>query len=145
LQEKSSNSVKVRYAPSKDAVKRRLASYLRKISAERKLYLALLFGSYAKGDYGVGSDVDLLLVCDGLSTDLRDRLSQLSDPDFPVDLEPFAYTVEEFEKMGNTLHPLAVEALSHGEVLYAAPEIRDLIRQLRTAIERRTLPSLRKE
>jgi len=63
---KSSGSVRIFYPRvSRRDVIDRLKRQLPALDAELPLLLAVLFGSYARGDYTVASDVDLLLVYQG--------------------------------------------------------------------------------
>jgi len=130
LQDVSSNSVKVEYAPSKARINRELASYIRNLTEKRKIHLIVLFGSYAKNTYGWGSDVDLLIVSDDLPSDAGERFSLLTDPHFPVELQPFGYDLKEFERMLSGEHPLIVEALVNGEILHASPSMERRIHRL---------------
>lgn len=78
----------------------------------------ILFGSYARGDYNAGSDVDLLIIKD---TDLpfteraadvwRACLSKLT-------IEPLVYTPDEFERMIRQGNPFISQVLAEGIVVY---------------------------
>ncbi len=73
----------------------------------------VLFGSYARGDFNLGSDIDVLVVASGLPATFAERLALLIGlVDAPI--EPFAYTSEEFRGMQTHGHPTARAALTEG-------------------------------
>lgn len=63
-----------------------------------KKYRAILFGSYARGDFNYASDIDLLIISDELPEGLNERLSflNLKRWDTP-DVEPIGWTEKEYE------------------------------------------------
>ena len=124
MQSRSSNSVRITYAPSKKRIDGELSSYIGRLLSEIDLKLAVLFGSYAENKFGWGSDVDVLLVATDMPENWSDRYRLLMDPDFPVELQPFGYTTGEFSRMLQLGHPLILSVLTRGEVLHAIPEFR---------------------
>jgi predicted nucleotidyltransferase len=78
----------------------------------------LLFGSYASGNPGVDSDVDLLIILPfkGRSFDKSVEILCKVDPEFPVDL--LARKPEDTERRYREGDPLIREAIDHGKVLY---------------------------
>ncbi|ASJ16170.1 hypothetical protein A3L04_03280 [Thermococcus chitonophagus] len=81
--------------------------------------LAVVFGSFAKGTYGLGSDVDLFIVARNLPEDFDERLKLLyllNETETVID--PKAYTLEEVEKMFAKGHLLLLELSEHGKVIY---------------------------
>lgn len=80
-----------------------LRKYLKKVNKKFKLKKSILFGSRARGDYFLDSDVDLILVSEDFKEiDFRKRMAELLKWwDGKVDLEVIAYTPEEFEKKKN--------------------------------------------
>jgi predicted nucleotidyltransferase len=80
------------------------------------LRLAVLFGSYARGNYTVASDIDLLLVYSGPKNEAAFALAKrtLAVPR----LEPHVYTLEEYE----ALRPLLERMTTYGVVLWPAPD-----------------------
>lgn len=75
----------------------------------------VLFGSYAKGNYTVGSDVDLLVVYRGKR---RDDAFSIVKKVFDIPrLEPHLYTEEEYEDMKNTLDKM----IEDGVLLFPEP------------------------
>jgi hypothetical protein len=53
------------------------------------------FGSYARGDWGVGSDLDLLVVLERSEQDFGSRILAGSTSAIPVPVDAFIYTREE--------------------------------------------------
>lgn len=111
--------MKIKYAASKKRVEHLIEHYINKIKRNVSLELAIIFGSYAKGNYSWGSDIDLLLVAKKLPTRLIDRQQILIDPNIPIQIQAFAYTPEEFRKMLKENHPLLTEALKNGKIIYS--------------------------
>ena len=77
----------------------------------------ILFGSMAKGNYTRYSDHDLLILVSHEELNFKDRLYEYS---LPSDgwVEPLVYTREEVEFMLEGLHPLILDALKDGLVIY---------------------------
>ena len=92
-----------------DVVRELKRSARRLIRAHPEVRRVLLFGSYARGDFGVRSDADVLLV---LSTSPHERyfdripdfLGFFLDMSVPVDI--FPYTEAEEERMLRRGNPL---------------------------------------
>lgn len=55
-----------------------------------------VFGSYARGDYGVGSDLDLLIVLNSSALPFERRMALLPLENLPVPAEALVYTLEEW-------------------------------------------------
>ncbi|MBS7645676.1 MAG: nucleotidyltransferase domain-containing protein [Candidatus Bathyarchaeia archaeon] len=75
---------------------------------------AILIGSYARGDFNLWSDVDILLLSDNFKGGPVDRLSIL---DVPPGFQVIPLTLKEFEKLLKKRNPVAVEALNSGIIL----------------------------
>ncbi len=100
---------------TRDRVLRELErSVQRLIDAHPEVRRVLLFGSYARGDHGLRSDADVLLV---LSSSPHERyfdripafLDYFLDMSVPVDI--FPYTEAEVERMRRNGNPLIRTAL----------------------------------
>jgi len=82
----------------------------------------ILFGSYARGDFGPDSDLDLLVVIPGVqsprseSTRLRRALRGLL---VPVDI--VVVTPQQIERYRNTMGYIYSSALTEGKVIYERP------------------------
>lgn len=71
--------------------------------AEAKLHPELqrlgYFGSYARGDWGVGSDLDLVAVVDRSSEPFERRSMTWDSTKLPVPAELLVYTADEWENL----------------------------------------------
>ena len=87
-----------------EKVKRTIREYLEMLEAEIPVSKAILFGSVANGTFNDGSDVDLAIFSDHFEHMSRvDSISYLLKKaiDFPIDLEPIAFTNGEYhERLG---------------------------------------------
>jgi predicted nucleotidyltransferase len=92
--------------PLQEAV-RKLEAGLRDLYGERFRGL-LLYGSYARGDFREGSDVDLLLLLEGPVNPAREVL-HLQDVKWPLSLE--------YDTVLSVM-PVSVEAFDKGESLF---------------------------
>ncbi|MBI5235252.1 MAG: nucleotidyltransferase domain-containing protein [Deltaproteobacteria bacterium] len=83
-------------------VKDIVAAYARELSKRIHIRKIILFGSYAYGRPGKGSDIDLAIVSDSFKRmdDIK-RIMLLSDCsrkiDIAVDIDPLGFTEEELE------------------------------------------------
>ncbi|QDA32487.1 nucleotidyltransferase domain-containing protein [Thermococcus indicus] len=97
-----------------------IQKYVEAIKASLRPKLILLYGSLARGTFGLGSDVDILVIAESLPKNPNERLKLLYDLDrthAPIDAK--AYTPEEVKRMLLKGHPLIMDALADGKVLYA--------------------------
>lgn len=111
---KSSSSARVFYpAFATEGVVRALRLRLAALAGELPLRLVILFGSYAKGNYTIASDVDLLVVYRGnkREDDYAVVKRMLNLPR----LEPHVYTETEYEEVQESLH----RWIEEGIVLWA--------------------------
>jgi len=89
---------------------------LGKTLRQREEVLAVVcFGSWARGEAGVGSDVDVLVVLRESDRPFLEGIDQYRPETFPVDLDLFPYTLAEIRQG----QPLARTALQTGTVLWA--------------------------
>jgi Nucleotidyltransferase domain. len=75
---------------------------------------AVLIGSYARGDFNVWSDVDVLLVSDSFPARPLDRLKMI-DP--PEGVEAIPLTPADFHRLRRKKNLLVIEAERYGVVL----------------------------
>jgi predicted nucleotidyltransferase len=57
-------------------------------------------GSYARGDWGVGSDLDLVIILNDSKQPFWRRPLELPLPDLPVPADMLVYTQDEWKSMG---------------------------------------------
>jgi len=79
----------------------------------------ILYGSYARGDYREGSDIDLILISEDFREhDYWSRIDILSEAIYDVlaPIEVVGFTPEEWDKQKSPLYDYA----KHGEILFAA-------------------------
>jgi hypothetical protein len=101
----------------------RFEQELRRIVASLERYRpqkAILFGSFARGDYHALSDVDILIVKE-TETPFVERIGEvLALFDWPdaLPVEPLVYTPMEFERMKREQNPLIERVLAEGIVIY---------------------------
>jgi len=102
MHKRSSSSVRVFY-PKLDSTElvRILSQELKRLTPRLPLVRVILFGSYAKGNYTVGSDVDLLIIYQGdpQPSAYATVKSTLNIPR----LEPHLYTESEYRILKGTL------------------------------------------
>ena len=96
-------------------------SYLKKIAPKLKIQKALLFGSVARGEANLDSDIDLIILAEKFKNiPLIDRLSWLSRQRgekfsrWPMDI--LGYTPEEFEQLAQ-VSSMFKEAKEQGIVI----------------------------
>ncbi len=77
-----------------------------------------LFGSFARGDYHAGSDVDLLIVKRTERPFLERSAEVLRLCACDLSLEPLVYTPDEICDMMQQGNPFIARALAEGRVIY---------------------------
>jgi hypothetical protein len=75
---------------------------------------AILIGSYARGDFNLWSDVDILLISDEFKGNSVERLKLLS---VPAGFQVIPLTPKEFKSLVKKGDCLAIEALKFGIIL----------------------------
>ena len=103
---RSSSSVRIFYPKFDQAyLLQILSERLKRLDIELPLIQAILFGSYAKGNYTVGSDVDILIIYKG---EARADAYALTKKSLGIPrLEPHLYSEEEYRKMGETINKMS--------------------------------------
>ncbi|MFN4070834.1 MAG: nucleotidyltransferase domain-containing protein [Thermus caldifontis] len=94
---KSLNSAVFRW-PSREEVEGALREWLSRHPIPGLLALGY-FGSYARGEYGVGSDLDLLLLVESSSLPPWQRSLGLPLEELPVPTEALVYTLAEWQAL----------------------------------------------
>ncbi len=97
------------------------SSYVEIVRRAVPLRAAVVYGSVARGDFNLWSDVDLLVLAENLPERLMDRLDLL--PARPPRVEVVAWTPQEWRAALSRGNPIAVEALRHGQWLQGRPDL----------------------
>ena len=92
----------------------RIVEHLASYGAER----VVLYGSYARGDFNVDSDVDLLILKETNERFIDRIASALAVTGARIPVEPIVYTPEEIEEMRARRSGLLADAEREGNVLY---------------------------
>ena len=93
-----------------------LTEYSKAVSSKLGKFTGVLYGSMARGDYNVWSDIDFLVISDRLPEHPLKRLEFLySLTDTPIEVK--GYTRVEFLKMIEKRNPLALDALMEGKII----------------------------
>ena len=96
----------------------RVASeYVRRVREQLGPLTGVLYGSFARGDFNLGSDIDVLIVCDSLPINPLAR-SELLYRFVRGGIEPKGYTTAEFARMLASNNATAVDACEHGITLW---------------------------
>jgi predicted nucleotidyltransferase len=86
--------------PNRQSVDAAVRDWAEKILKERKDVQKIgYFGSYARGDWGVGSDLDIVVILDSSDKPMERRAADWSTKDLPVPSDLLIYTIDEWEKM----------------------------------------------
>jgi len=103
MSQKSSSSVKVFYPKFKrEEIIEKIRNGLKILNEKIPLKSVILFGSYAKGNYTVASDIDLLIIYEGEKRNDAYSLTKklLNIPH----LEPHTYSEAEYEESKHTIN-----------------------------------------
>jgi predicted nucleotidyltransferase len=99
VRRRSLSSVTIRSA-DKSRIQRVVESYVEWLYATHsEVEKVIWFGSWISGLPTPGSDVDLCLILSKSSKPMRDRVSDYLPVGFPVGVDLFPYTREEFEEL----------------------------------------------
>lgn len=96
---RSLNSSVIKW-PDLETVDRAVRAWVaQQIQKERDILRAGYFGSYARGDWGVGSDLDLILVVKNSNLPFWRRSLKFDTLDLPVPVDLLVYTQEEWQNL----------------------------------------------
>lgn len=85
--------------PDVQAVDSSVRSWAREISSKETGILEIgYFGSYARGDWGVGSDLDLIVIVKSSKEPFGHRSSLWDTPQLPVPCDLLVYTEREWDE-----------------------------------------------
>lgn len=94
---RSLNSSVLRW-PDRDSVVRALTVWAQRLGASRPDLLRVgYFGSYARGNWGVGSDLDLVLMVSRTDRPFTERASRWDATGLPVPADVIVYTPDEWD------------------------------------------------
>ena len=91
-----------------NTILRRIASIYRAVYG-KKIVKLVLYGSYARGDYKIDSDIDIVAIVEGERADLQEKLKKIWNISSDLELEygiivsPTVIPFEEFEKYKNDI------------------------------------------
>jgi predicted nucleotidyltransferase len=86
--------------PDAQAVKKAVGHWADKTVKSRKDLLRIgYFGSYARGDWGVGSDLDLIVIIKSSNQPFVRRASEWDVTTLPVPADLLVYTEEEWQTL----------------------------------------------
>lgn len=120
----SSSSVRIFYPKfDREELIGKLRKKVKELSGKLPLSLVVLFGSYARGDYTVASDVDLLVVYRG--KERKDAYATVKKIlNVPL-LEPHVHSEDEYEGLRRVL----TRMIADGVVLFSHKETKDVLNQ----------------
>ena len=103
-----------------------LSSFKRAIKS--KLYVLLLFGSYAKRTQTKSSDIDLIVICpDGLEDAFEKDINRTARS-MPLPLHPLVFSESQFIEMANAKEPnVGQEALKNNVILYGIEQYYEMV------------------
>ncbi|MBW1983055.1 MAG: nucleotidyltransferase domain-containing protein [Deltaproteobacteria bacterium] len=86
--------------PDPQSVKQSLAQWAEALAkVQQEIVRIGYFGSYARGDWGVGSDLDLVIVLKHSSLPFHRRATMVDTTPLPVAADVLVYTVEEWNRL----------------------------------------------
>lgn len=96
---RSLNSSVLRW-PDAQTVDQGVRRWAEKVVRERKEVLRIgYFGSYAREDWGVGSDLDLVIVVERSELPFERRAAAWDTSELPVPTDVLVYTAEEWQSL----------------------------------------------
>jgi hypothetical protein len=86
--------------PDAQAVDQAVRAWAHRLSQRRPELVRLgYFGSYARGDWGVGSDLDLVIVAETAPQPFERRSADWDTTELPVPADVLVYTLQEWESL----------------------------------------------
>ncbi len=111
MQRKSSSSVQVFYPRfDKEMVIKHIENKMHELEKALPVCLVVLFGSYARGNYNVSSDIDLLVVYRG--EEREDVYNKVKKIIGLSGLEPHVYTSKEYISMKENIEKMIKDGYS---------------------------------
>jgi predicted nucleotidyltransferase len=86
--------------PDAPKVRQALTNWVEKIIRERPDIIRIgYFGSYARGDWGVGSDLDLIIILEDSEKPFEERAGEFDNAELPVPVDTLVYTRKEWQAL----------------------------------------------
>ena len=99
-----------------------------KRAIKSKLYVLLLFGSYAKGTQTKSSDIDVMVICPDEREDAFEKDISGTARSLPLPLHPLVFSESQFLEMAHAKEPnVGQEALKNNVVLYGIEQYYGMI------------------
>lgn len=115
---KSLNSSVIRW-PSKAEVSSAVAGWAQQLVSSRPDILKIaVIGSYARRDWGVGSDLDLILVIKESSESFERRSLAFDASEFPVPVDLMVYTESEWRKLADESSRFYLTVMREGDWIH---------------------------
>jgi len=92
------------------------SEYANKLKEEIGPLTAILYGSFARGNFNLGSDIDVLIISNNLPLNPLKRMELLYRC-ISGGIEPKGYTQAEFISMLKLQNPIALNTLQNGVIL----------------------------
>ena len=101
---------------AREAAIKKAKSFVECVGAYLSVRKAILIGSYARGDFNISSDIDILIVVDDdLPNNPIKRLDLVETCLFKhINIEPIIINVSEYNKLKDKRNPVIVEAEKYG-------------------------------
>jgi predicted nucleotidyltransferase len=109
-------------ARAREALIGKARAFVEEVARSGDLVAAVVYGSVARGDFNVWSDVDLLLVLERLPEKAHERLARFSDR-VPAGVQVVAWTPDELADALRAKNPIACEAVTAGVVLHGSDTV----------------------
>ena len=126
LLKKSLNSVKIRYQPSKKQIIEWINQIVSKLKANYQIVHLSLFGSYVKNNYGIGSDVDLLVIHTDDELTFETVLTIALEVSSQIDWEIHLYHLSDFKTMLKNKNRFITTILTENMEFFTTAIIDDL-------------------
>lgn len=86
--------------PNAQTIEQALRHWTENVVRNRKDVLQIgYFGSYARGDWGVGSDLDLVIIVESSEQSFERRSVEWDTTELPVPVDVLVYTKEEWQSL----------------------------------------------
>ena len=86
--------------PDKSTVDKAIRRWAKKVGAtEHGIERIGYFGSYARGDWGVGSDLDIVIIVENSDKPFETRGREWNTAELPVPADVLVYTQEEWQSL----------------------------------------------